>query len=226
MGHIKYSLPNTWPQRLLCEYLYYYLHGLDRALSCAGVYGHAKRISIAAGELLPDFYNSDLFLDNLEASAKDNADIRVLFGPALYVQADRFLGMALEYGNIRLFSRQEREDSHLKVIRDAEDRRFAFVDAPHGVLHGERDSVLLSNDLWDVIDVLGEGFEERLGNAEEIEKPSLVQRFADDREYSGKRGGMWRGFISNARPGAPLATDEEIRWLRESLQEGHYPARL
>jgi hypothetical protein len=217
MSAIDYGLPNARWRRLLYGTLDFYLQGLEEVLKYVDVYKHGKRIFIAAGELFPDFYNNEDVIGNIGSSAKDEAEIKVLFGPALYSESYGFLKLAMEYDNIELFCRQIREDSHFKLIEDIEGRKFAFVDAPHGVDVDKRDSILLTDDYREVIDVLFEEFKSKIKAAEKLEKDNLVKRMSDERRIN--EHGQLCGFISRSTGKASLATEGEIKELETKLQE-------
>ena len=142
----------------------------------------------------------------------------MLFGPALYVESDKFLKFAMKYENVRLFKRARREDSHVKLVEDAEGNRFALVDEPHGLNVDKRKSVLLTNDDWEVIEIFEREYDERLQASEPLDKYRIVEKFAVERGVN--KEGQLCGFISRVSGVAAVASDEAIEKLRQTLSEG------
>jgi len=221
MERIEYNLLGTWWRKILFHKLDYVINGIDKILKYAKVYGEAKKIYITAGELFPHFYNNQFFLDNMNNSAQKNkADIRVIFGPALYVDSYKFLRFSLQYDNVKLLNRNEREGSHFKIIEDINGDKFAFVDAPHGLLKDKRKTILFTNDDLKIISALEMEFEERYRASELIEKDNLVEKFKLKRKKE-KKNKEWEysGFIYRSNGSIDIAPDEKIEELRQKLYE-------
>lgn len=133
------------------RHLDYIIGDVKELPAYASVYGNAKKIHMSSGELFSDFYNNPQFLENIEVSANGGAEIKVLFGPAIRVESDKFLRFALAHDNVELFGRDKRESSHFKIIEDEEGYMFSFVDEPHGLHRQKCKTVLFTKDCMEII---------------------------------------------------------------------------
>lgn len=215
---IKYNLPGTFKRKLLYPKLDYILNNLNETLKYTQVYDYAKKIYIIAGELFPDFYNNKLFLKYLRSSIENyNAEVKVIFGPALYVNAEDFLTFSIKNEKVNLFNRRKREASHFKIIENINGEKFAFVDEPHGVKVDKRKGVLLTNDYKDIISLLEKKFEKELIECEPIEKQYLIEKFSNRTKK--RVNGEWEyiGFIYKKDNEVDLASDEQIEKLKENI---------
>ena len=217
MEKIDYKLPGTRWRKLLFRKLDYEIKGLEPLFSYVSVYGRAKKIWITAGELFPPFYNNKDFLLNLTISAENyNADIKVIFGPALYVQSAEFLKFALKHENVKLIVRKERERSHFKLIEDINGSKFAFIDEPHDLLVDKRKSILLTGDDIDIISVLEEEFKEKLKIFSPVEKDRIVDIFTDSQKKDESKN-FYSGFIYRTDNKVDLADKDRIEELKRKL---------
>lgn len=215
MGKLEYNLPGTWWRKTFFRHLDYVINSKSLP-KYVGVYGHAKKIDMSSGELFPDFYNNSKFLENIEASAENGAEIKVLFGPALRVESDKFLEFTKRYDNVKLFCRNKRESSHIKVIEDIEGGMFALVDGPHDPYRTSTTTLILTNDDFkSIIFPLEDILKGQITNSNPVDKEQLIERFASEREANGE----FRGFIHEDKTGRILpATDEQIERLKLSYQ--------
>jgi len=216
---ITYRLPNSRLRRLLYPKLDFHFKSLDETLKyCSVFFAEAERIYIAAGELFPPFYNNEKLLCNLENSAKGGAEIKVLFGPALYVDSADFLAFAMKYKNVELFKRKERRRAHFKAIKNKKGLKLAIIDTPHGINNPHRESWVLTHDYLDEIIELENEFREQLKTAEYVDKKTLIKKFTDERGKINNKGDL-HGFIYKPKGSnqAEAATDEQISKLNEKL---------
>jgi hypothetical protein len=216
MMDTHYSLPGSQWRSLLFSKLDFSLNALDVTLRYADIFRYGKRISIVAGELFPGFYNDPNLLESIKNSARLGASIKVLFGPALYVESDKFLKFALENERVELYKRNNRERSHFKIIEDWNGRKFALVDEPHRINVDKRESFLLTHDYLDKIEFLENIFLKRIQKAEKVDKDTIIDRFSAERGKTKKD--QWKGFISNKdKKEVDTASDKQILELKQML---------
>ena len=185
------------------------LRGIDETLKYAAVFDNAVKILVNAGELYPPFYNNPTIIEKFKkAATKRRADIKILFGPALYVDSVDFIKFALEYDNVKLYKRDIRDETHFKLIYHWDGNEFAILDEPHAmnVKTKKRRSYLLTSDYQDLIGTLNREFEKKLEVSGEIDKNKIVELF---RKTSGT-GSDLRGFVCIENDEPVLATPEQI----------------
>ncbi|MDD5452643.1 MAG: hypothetical protein PHT49_12185 [Desulfovibrionales bacterium] len=214
--HKDYNLPGFRKKSLLFEKVSYILEGLEETLRYGRLFGNAKKIYIYAGELYPPFYTDKSFLENFARSVRQGADVKVAFGPALYVETDGLLKLALKNDNVKLYRRKERDPAHFRLIEDADGAQFLFVDKPHEIASGKRQTALLVKGYDTEMKRFEGKFISEIDKAQLAEKESLLQALKEDRK---EEDGKYRGFITLSEGEIGLATDEQIQELRITLAD-------
>jgi hypothetical protein len=218
MTAYNYDFPGTWWKQLVLQKLGYVIKGVDGLISYMQAFGRARKIWITAGELFPRFYNNERFLKNLSNSAINNkAEIKIIFGPALYIKSDMFLKLALNNDNVELYARAEREREHFKLIEDVDGNRFVFADEPHDLLADKRKSFLLTEDYAETINKFEKLFIEKLETVTPVDKTTLVDTFSKARSESQPVKKIFKGFIYQTDHQVASATDEQIVELKKKL---------
>ena len=185
--------------------------------------GRAKEeIKIVAGELYANYYSNPDVLKNFEQAIKNNVTIKIMFGPAVYIECKEILKLAYK-GKIELFKLSDRIAKHFRVI----DRQNVYISEPHDidVDSNERVDTFIQ---WDVRpnpqgDVYETVFDrliidhaERVGDIIEAFKERKVEYYKE----GDKKGRVKTayGFIKMEDGKIRAATDEEIKELQEYIE--------
>jgi hypothetical protein len=181
-----------------------------------------EEIKIVAGELYANYYSNPVVLKNFEQAIKNNVTIKVIFGPAVYIECKHILKLAYE-GKIELFKLSDRIAKHFRVVDkqnvyisephsidvDPNERKDKFIEwdirpNPHGVIYENIFDRLLKDHAERVRDII-EAFKER--------KVEFYNKEGD------KEGGVKTayGFIKMEEDTIRSATDEEINDLKRYI---------
>ena len=193
--------------------------GWEDTIAYSKYLGRAKEeIKIVAGELYANYYSNPDVLKNFEQAIKNNVTIKIMFGPAVYIECKDILKLAYK-GKIDLFKLPNRIDKHFRVI----DRQNVYISEPHAidVDSNERADTFIQ---WDIKpNPQGEVYEsvfDRLiiDHAERVK--DVIEAFKERKiEYykEGDKEGRVKtayGFIKMEDSKIRVATDEEINELQ------------
>ena len=185
--------------------------------------GMAKEeIKIVAGELYANYYSNPVVLKNFEEAVKNNVTIKIMFGPAVYIECKEILKLACK-GKIELFKLSDRIAKHFRVV----DRQNVYISKEHSidVDPNERNDTFIQ---WDIKpNPQGEVYEsvfDRLiiDHAERVR--DVIEAFKERKiEYykEGDKKGRVKtayGFIKMEDGKIRAATDEEINELQEYMK--------
>lgn len=189
---------------------------IDEALKYADLFGSASKIHIFAGELFPEFYEDNRFLTNLRSSLNDGAEVNVIFGPALYVDNEKFLREFVEHPNLRFFMRPERKRGHYKLVRKVEGNEYLFLDQPHDInVKKDRQGLLFIEGCEEEVREYKAKFLRNQELCKEIKPESLIDLFTTNQK---EKNGKYYGFIKRGDEGkVDLARKEDIDSLAKKL---------
>ena len=199
-----------------------YKFGWDDAIRYSKYLGKAKdEIKIIAGELYAPYYSNSEVLENLEDAIKNNVTIKIIFGPAVYVDCKKILKLAAE-GKIELFKMSRRLDKHFRVI----DQQHVYISKPHAIdIETKKRSDKFIH--WDIRpsphgEIYEELFDEILRDYAERVK-EIIGAFKERKvEYfkeGDKKGKVKtaKGFVKEKDGKIREATDEEINELERYI---------
>jgi len=185
--------------------------------------GRAKEeIKIVAGELYANYYSNPDVLKNFEQAIKNNVTIKIIFGPAVYIECKEILKLACE-GKIELFKLPDRIAKHFRVI----DKQNVYISEPHSIDidPNERKDTFIE---WDIRPnphgVTYENIFDRLlkDHAERVRDiiEAFKQREVEYYKKGDKKGKVKTayGFIKMEDSKIRVATDEEINELQEYMK--------
>jgi len=129
-----------WKHRLIFPDRRIRMQGIEDSIRRSGILGTASKIKISAGELCSKYYHDPRIVQNLENAAIKGADIKIAYGPAMYVDDAEIIALAIKYPNLKLFKLNKRREKHYKLI----DEKYLFSDKPHKIKEEKRKGVLLS----------------------------------------------------------------------------------
>jgi hypothetical protein len=185
--------------------------------------GMAKEeIKIVAGELYAKYYSNPIVLKNFEQAIKNNVTIKIIFGPAVYIECKEILKLAYK-GKIELFKLPDRIAKHFRVI----DRQNVYISEEHAidVDSNKRNDTFIE---WDIkpnpqAEVYESVFDRLIiDHAERVR--DIIEAFKERKiEYykEGDKKGRVKtayGFIKMEDSKIRAATDEEINELQEYMK--------
>ncbi len=216
---VKYSIPNLRFRNFVLSKNQYVFTGLEDIKKHLDFYGAAKEILIFAGELCPDFYEDEIFLNNIRKSLDGKCIIKVIFGPAFHVETKKFLKIACSYSNIHLYRRRERDSAHFRIVRDKTGYEFAFIDERHpiGVDKENRKTYMLAKGYDLEIKKLKKKFRTLESPETQLDKKKFIKEFT--RRGQDKETKEFFGFITEKGEGGPrLADITQIKQLAEDVE--------
>jgi hypothetical protein len=182
------------------------------------LFDDAKVMWFYAGELFPEFYNSESFLHTMEKSiGGKRGKMSVVFGPALYVENKEFLALALSTDKVELYKRSRRDPIHFKIVRRPDDKILAILDKEHpiDIDKDDRYSVLMGKGYESEINFLARKFESTKLESIRVTMENLFDEFPKGIHENGE----WRGFISRREADAVSANEDQIDGLRAYLEK-------
>lgn len=186
--------------------------------------GAKEEIKIVAGELYANYYSNPVVLKNFEEAVKNNVTIKIIFGPAVYIECKEILKLACK-GKIELFKLSDRIAKHFRVIDkqnvyiseshsidiDPNERKDTFIEwdirpNPHGVIYENIFDRLLKDHAERVRDII-EAFKER-----------KVEYYNKEGDKKGRVKTAY-GFIKMEEGKIRAATSEEIDDLGRYIED-------
>ena len=103
--------------------------GSNEAINYSKYLGKANdEIKIVAGELYAPYYSNEHVLENIMSAIENGANIKIIFGPAVYIECRDILKQA-DKGKIELFKLPVRIDQHFRVV----DQQNVYCSKPHNI---------------------------------------------------------------------------------------------
>ena len=199
--------------------------GWEDTIAYSKYLGRAKdEIKIVAGELYANYYSNPVVLKNFEQAIKNNVTIKIIFGPAVYIECREILKLACK-GKIELFKLPDRIAKHFRVI----DKQNVYISEPHSidVDPNVRKDTFIEWDIRpnphgvtyeNIFDRLLKDHAERVRDIIETFKKRKVEYYNKEGDKEGRVKTAY-GFIKTEEGKIRVATDEEIDDLERYIED-------